>query len=757
VLQERHYVVKISALLDRSTAGAADDLLQTYNRASKAAGRHLSDEQRRARQAAAEHERAVKHVAGVKDRYFRDEQRREESAARKAERETAQKAKREEVAAERTAKAKARAEEQAQNYVARIRDRYFRDEQRRQEREERVTGRERRAMVKQIAGDAIANAAAMGRKALGVAGEITSGLGVDFSLQRGVAKGVELEKLAVAIVNSGNRGKGSAAQRDQDVTDLQSTARQIGNKYAFDPTQVLQGLAKYQALTGDLDTAKAGLSDLARLASAFNVDLDKMVAAAGQVGSAIGEVGEGKDFATADEKAKAILDVLKSLTAQGQEGAIEIADLARQMAGLKAAGGAFAGSTAENIKKVGALAQLSLQLGGSKSAAQATTAVMGFVSTLKTPARRREFATAGVDIEDKATGMFLDPFEIIKRSLTATKGNNEAMKKLFANVVGERAVTALTNTYKKAGGGDKGLAAVDEQFKRFGGSITDAQMDENSNRWLGTKAARAQITQNDIDARWAELSNKLLPTFEKLAPAAMKVVDSFSSVAVWSANNPGAAITAAIVGSIGKAAIGPMIGKALETSLGQKVGGSIAVGVASFVITKAVIEAFSAEVGRGETKRLEHESMLENARTSGALALAGKKDAVSALADQQAALMATEGRVKGVEDLDSVGTGDLLALLGPLGSILGETTGARSYLNALNPFSDQTVAGVSEARSDQDNVGALKGEIASLKASMEAVKTQLASGIKVNGTVSVDNLPPGGAAPAAGRPGIPDP
>ena len=591
-LTERHYVVRVSALLDRSTAGAAGDLVTQFDRAAKAGGRRISEEQRQAQRSAQERERAEKHVAGVKDRYFRDEQRKAEAAERRAERETTQRARREEAAAqrsqkaqersaERAAEAKQRAEERAQKYVERIKDRHFREEQRKAEHLERQTGRERRKRVKQIAGDAMGTASAMGGAALGVAGEIASGMGVDFSVGSGVSKAVQLEKMATAIVNSGNRGGKGAAERTADVGGLQTLARSVGNQYAFDPTQVLAGLAKYQALTGDLDTAKAGLGDLAKLAKGFNVDLDKMVGAAGQVGSAIGEVGEGKAFATSQEKAAAVVDVLKSLTAHGQEGAIEVSDLVVQMAKMKAAGAAFEGSTADNIKKMGAMAQLSLQLGGSDSATQAATSVMGFVSTLKTPARRSQFKAMGVDI-DSATekGAFADPFEIIKRSLAKTEGDPEKMKKLFGNVVGERAVTALTNTYNKAGGGKAGMDAVEDQFKRFQGTVGDSQLNENLGRAMNTKESKVQLFQNKLDERWASLSERVLPALEKLAPAVEKGVDAFASLIEWVSAHPGTAIAAAITASIGKAALGPIIGKAITESIasgaaGKAVGGAL--------------------------------------------------------------------------------------------------------------------------------------------------------------------------------------
>lgn len=777
MLTERQYVVRVTALLDRSTAAAAGDLVQTYDKAAKAAGRRISEEERASRQAARERERAEKHVAGIKDRYFRDQQRQEEAQARRAERESTQRARREEAAVQRTQRAKERAEEQAgkaqeraaeraaiakqraeeraQRYVERVRDRYYRDEQRRQEREERSTVRDRKAAIKGFATDAIGNAAAAGRKAMGVAGEITSGLGVDFSLGAGVSKAVSLEKMAVAIVNAGNRGTGSAAQRDADVTDLQNTARSIGNKYAFDPTQVLGGLAKYQALTGDLDTAKAGLGDLAALAKAFNTDLDKMVGAAGQVGSAIGEVGEGKTFANAEEKAKAVLDVLKSLTAQGQEGAVEISDLATQMAKLKAAGAAFEGSTAENIKKMGAMAQLSLQLGGSASATQAATSVMGFVSTLKTPARRKEFAAAGVDI-DSATekGAFADPFEIIKRSLTATKGDPEAMKKLFANVVGERAVTALTNTYNKAGGGDKGMAAVDDQFKRFRGTVTDKVMQENLARAMNTKESKAQVVQNQIDERWAQLSERVLPAFERMAPAAMKVIDSFAGLVEFVSNNLKLSIGLAIAGSIGKAAIGPLIGKAigesiasagLSNALGKALGGLGGLGIAGgLAITAATVYLAAKDfVDKSDKAEADLHNTVEKGapdlvtKAKAQLAATGKvdKDTLDQLAMQRANL-------EGLRNADQKTLSE-----GKLGWV------ASAWANMTE--SPETAARMAETEGQVGYASQNKGEIEALINKMDQV-FQAVKENKQKGPIDVNIVGGVVAAPGNGRQGIPD-
>lgn len=638
-MEERHYVIRVSALLDRSTSQAAGDLLHTYDRAAKGAGRRMTEEQRQAKRAADERVKAEKHVADVKERYFREEQRRGETREREEKR-----------AIDRTA----REHERAEQHVAQIKERHFRDEQRRSERAERSANNERRQRMKQIASDAVENAAAIASKAASVGKEIAGGLGLDFSLQSGVSKAVNLEKMAVAIVNAGNRGTGTAAERDADVVGLQKTARDIGNKYAIDPTQVLSGLSQYQALTGDLDTAKAGLDDLARLAKAFNTDLNTMVAAAGQVGSAIGEIGEGKEFANAEEKAKAVLEVLKGLTAQGQEGAIEISDLARQMAGLKAAAVKFGGGTSDNMLKMGALAQLAYQTGGARSAAQATTAVMGFANTLATPARRREFAAAGVEIEDKKTGKFLDPFEIIRKSLIATKGDTESMKKLFANVVGERAVASLTSAYKGAGGGQKGIDAVNAQLDRFSKKATDEVITENLNRNMGTKASKAQIQQNAMDERWAALTEKIMPSLEKLAPAVDKSVDAFASLVEFVANHLGLSIGIAIAGSIAKAAIGPMIGKVIAEqvaanglggALGKAAGGIPGGGAALAGVTILATAAYLSVKEFNQNK--EGAAKSEQERMARAQELLGEADKGKLSKDKREELMRLRAEMEG--------------------------------------------------------------------------------------------------------------
>lgn len=562
--RERTYLIRVSAVLERSTAAAAGDLVQSYERAQRTTERSSR----------ASADRSQKHVSNIRDRYFADQQRQEERAASN----------------------KARSEERAQQHVARIKDKFFRDEQRQQERqaaeEERQAVRkaariaraeaqearkaenagkhafeERKARVRQIAGDSYSNMAAAGSKALAVGGQLAGGMGVNFDVQSGVARAVQLQKMAMGIATSGNRGNMSQGDVITQAKGYEQQARDIGNKYAFDPTKVLGGLAQFQAKTGDMSTASAGLERYAKLAKAFNIDLDDMISAAGEVSSKLEDT-----FKPGEERAQKTYEVLKTLTSQGQEGSIEIAQLATEMARIGGGAGFFGGDVGTTIAKLGTLAQLARQTGGATSAADAARSVSAFVTTFKTPARRKEFEAAGVALEDEK-GFFRDPMQIIKDSIVATGGDADKMNALFKSSLATKSVDTLTKAYKGAGGGEAGLEAIDKIVAKFDRPLTEAGIKANVGANMSTTESKAQLFQNKLDAITASLAERVLPSLERLAPSAERVAKGFADVVSAVADNPGRAITLAIIASIGKATLGPMISKAIVESIAGKTGG----------------------------------------------------------------------------------------------------------------------------------------------------------------------------------------
>lgn len=755
------YEIRVAAVLDRSTAAAAGDFVQTFTR-SHASVRSSSE--KLAQQVAADQARGAKYVAGIKDRYFADEQRREERAARD----------------------QARRQEAAQQHVARIKDRYFADQQRSEERANAAKERDavrtaekiarseaavakraledRKQAVRQIANDSFNNVTAVASKAIGLGKEIAGGMGVNFSVGAGVARAVQLQRMAVEIVNAGNRGA-VGEDRNGKVAALQDQARAVGNKYAFDPTKMLSGYAAFQAKTGDTETASAGLDRFAKLAKAMNVQLDDMISMAGEVSSKL-ESG----FKPGEQRAQKVYEIIKALTAQGQEGAIEIADLAKETARIGGGAGFFKGDVGETIVKLGSLAQLARQTGGANSAADAARAVAAFVTTLKTPARRKAFDANGVAYQD-ANGSFLSPFEIIKNALKATEGDPqkqiEKMNEMFKSSLGTKPVDALAKEFRGAGGGEAGLKAVDALLAKFSGSVSEDVINENLGRAMNTTESKAQVFQNKIDLITASMADRVLPAFERLAPTVEKTMQAFADVVSWSANNPGQAITLAIVGSIAKASLGPMIGKALVDMIagsggagtdplrkgplgttmgaGNIAGSALAIGtiaVATFTVGSMIVDKLTEEGAKGDTKTLEGD--LKNMEFGTILAGAVKTGSASQEDKQKAweSIQAMEARIRDAQNEKNQLIG------GSFGAMLraGENaiTGGPGYKD------------MKAAQNDADRIPELQTQLAAMKSEF----TRFTDGtIKITGKVEVTNMPPptgGGPGAPPGREGTPD-
>jgi hypothetical protein len=160
----------------------------------------------------------------------------------------------------------------------------------------------------------------------------------------------------------------------------------------------------------------------------------------------------------------------------------------------------------------------------------------------------------------------------------ATMGNPEKLKKIFANVQGARAVEGSATTFREgiAEARAKGLTNDDEiktfaigkvrdEFAKFGQTASEQKIQDDLKTAMESKESRAQLFQNQLEKIVAAMADRVLPQMEKLGPKVIEVVDALSKIVSWASENPGQAITAAIVASIGKAAIGSAVGKALES------------------------------------------------------------------------------------------------------------------------------------------------------------------------------------------------
>lgn len=419
--------------------------------------------------------------------------------------------------------------------------------------------------------------------------DVSAGLGIDFSVQGMVGRNVELERVATDLSNSGYQA-GAAGPNGQrvDPRTLMAQARGIGGQFGIDANEVLSGLVQYQKIAGDLDTGRQNLYQMAALAKATGTNLGEMAAATANVSNGLGDI---------PNKAAVIDDVMRTIAGQGKLGAVEISDMAVQMARIAAAASNFSGDRSTNIKQFGALAQIARAEGGAPSAAEAARSMGGFANTLKKGARIKAFAKEGIDVfTDDTKTQLKDPIELIKASLLATGGDLQRMNALFMDVVGARTVFGLQKTFTGAGGGQTGIEAVDKQIGRMmRAQMSKDEVKESAEKASNTDAARAAKFQNKLDQVSQGVMAKLVPALERAEPAILKFAETIGNVTTWAVENPKTAIAAAISMSLARAGLETVLRSGIERLLLGQVG---AAGVGS---RAAALGSMAGKIGAAGT------------------------------------------------------------------------------------------------------------------------------------------------------------
>ncbi|MET0793565.1 MAG: hypothetical protein ABW061_18745, partial [Polyangiaceae bacterium] len=270
--------------------------------------------------------------------------------------------------------------------------------------------------------------------------EVLKGAGVDFDISSSIGRNVDLSSHVTRLQNQ-------ASLNGQSVShaELSGSIKGAADKYGFARGDAAEALGAFADKTGDMGLGMQVLSKMAARAAASGGEITDMMDAAGDVAMNLGPV---------KDKAAALTGVMDQMTVQGAKGAIEMKNLARGgMSRIASSAGRYEGDAGGNMVKLGALAQLARQSGGAASPAEAATAVARLTDQFTTSARVKQFRAAGVDVFSKTEhGQFRDPLAIIKDAVVATKGDPEALKKMFASSVGAKPVLALSKEYNSAGG-----------------------------------------------------------------------------------------------------------------------------------------------------------------------------------------------------------------------------------------------------------------------------------------------------------------
>jgi hypothetical protein len=564
-----------------------------------------------------------------------------------------------------------------------------------------------------------------GRLGMELAG--AAGVKLDIGAQASAAMGAQ-ETASLLSRKGFQEGQAGIPGQKQDPAAILKDMQTAADATAHSTKDVGDAMMEFVNKSGDLQGAREMIGGIGMLANSTGADFKKLAADAGVLSLKL------DDSFGADKRGKmlAINDIMRSLSAQGKLGAIDMADLAAQLPKLLAVAGRFGGDRANLMKTVGFLAQESAKAGGSGSAAQAVTAVSAIAATFGKKARLQAFEKEGINVWDdpKTKTTLKDPMQIIKAALFKTGGNQAQLAQLFGSQQALKGVEGLRQTFVSAGGGQKGLDAINKEFKELGGAVlSQAQVEKDNAERLKESTARAQLFNNALERSAGALAERVLPVLEKAAPSLLQFAESMAKAVAWAADNPGKVIVGAIVASIAKAAIGQVIAGALQkmvqgtggpgggpAGLGSKAGAAM-LGIGGGVaIGSAILSSASEELTRttDNMKSVEADTeALKQARGSVAAGTMTKED-------QLALLQATnEKQQLQTKVMDAENASSLVGVASDMFS--------KSTFGLLGTSAD------SGTRADAGNLDELKEQLAQSK----AVQERLVEAMKGTLTVKV--------------------
>jgi len=360
--------------------------------------------------------------------------------------------------------------------------------------------------------------------------------------------------------------------------------------------QAAEAATAFVAMTGDLATARSSLKDFAVVASATGASVEDVAKTSAAISQQFGITDPAQ-----------IKDVLASLTYQGKSGAFELADAASLFPRLAAAGAAFGlDKGAGGVKTLGGITQIARTATGSGE--QAATSVESMLTKLKTESGT--IAAQGVKVYEGtgANKKMRDLPGLLVDLVSKVGGNDvEAKNAGLAKILGEQGVRAVNPLISKFNDTFRNTKGTTAEKTKAAEAAVRTQLDSAANAagsWADVQndSARAQEDSSaKVTAAMERLkesaANKLLPALLKLEPTIMKGVDAFAKIVDFGAQHPGVAITAAIVGSMGAAAIGEAVKAKLLAMMmggggggggvGAVAGGGAMAGAAAVAVTAA--------------------------------------------------------------------------------------------------------------------------------------------------------------------------
>lgn len=446
------------------------------------------------------------------------------------------------------------------------------------------------ATARSIAGGAARTIGGVARAGAAIGG-LLGGVGVYSAID----DQIEVQSRASRLANqAGNPAlKGQLAKEARSVT-------------GFSGSEALEGIEQFTSITGDLDAARASLADFGKLALATGTDLGELMAAAGNAFVPLKD-----QISDPTERLAKLKDVMRSVAGMGNIGAVEIKDMASQLAGLAAQSGKFEGGADKVISTAVAMAQAARQRGGAASAAEAVTSVERFGDDLITNSGR--FEKMGVSVfADKGRTKLRRQEDIMVDVLKKTGGDQTKIKEGFG-IYSARAVSGFSSLFtdaerKKPGSGEAAVRAEFERYKRA--TMSESQVNTNvASRMQDPDVLIKENLKRFNEAIGTQLVpelTKLIPKLSELTPQIGKAAKGFADLVSWVTENPWKGIGALLLASLGKelavAGIGSAVSGALTKAIGAASSGGLGrtagytgAAVAAVALAKSQADAFAQE------------------------------------------------------------------------------------------------------------------------------------------------------------------
>lgn len=360
--------------------------------------------------------------------------------------------------------------------------------------------------------------------------------------------------------------------------------KEAQNVRGFTGEEALGGMSAFVEKTGDLTAARSIMGEMSKIALATGTNLEDLGRTAGQAFTVLAD-----SAASPQEAIQQTKELLGTLAKQGNMGAVEISDLARDFGKLGAATRAFEGGAPDLLRTMGAFAQIAVKSGGAESSADASTAAARLSSDIVTKRSKFEAILGPGGIASKTDKTKLrDPLSIMLDILDKTGGDVMKTGGLFG-MESAKIFKGLASTYSAGEARKKGSGreAVMAEFNALAGAkYSESELGAMYQSRLEDPDIQFKEAMKDFNAKVGSellpVVTKLVPEFAKLIPHAVELAKLLGSIVQQLQDNPlltiGRMIAAKVMMDLAMAHIGDKIKSAVVGSMAGAAPGSAAAG-----------------------------------------------------------------------------------------------------------------------------------------------------------------------------------